>query len=169
MVTPQFYSGGATPYAPTWIDDSGNNPSAGNNPAWSFPNANSKQIYLYLSNQIGGSGTFVGGGNLSMTNLAFPDSGLRLNTINLGSGNDYTTTFTCAEADLLTLDAATMATLIISTSTQSSVVLSNATLSRFSNMTTLIINKSLTPRLNMQLSPNLTHLIKPNAPCPWRT
>lgn len=152
---PQIYSDPATPFASTWIDETGANPSTADQAlTWTFGSAASKRVCIYISDTVGGSLSLVGGGSISVTKFEFPDAGLKINTLNMGSGADLAATCTIAEADFLNLDASTLA--FVGLPGPSAVVATNNVISRYTNVTSYYLDQSATGVLDLTLDTNLT-------------
>lgn len=158
-ISPQVYSGGNTPTAPTFFDSSGANRMQGGNPSWSYPTSAAKTLCLYLSDQVSAP-TFVGGGNLSVTAITVPDSGLKIGTFNFGSGGDGASGMTFPEADLLRLDAGALSFFGLGqTDPDNAIAFSDAVLTRFTNLAQIRIARCDTPAsVNWALRPNATFI-----------
>jgi hypothetical protein len=158
-ISPQVYSGGGTPFAPTFTDSSGTNRMQGGNPSWSFPSTAPKVVTLYMSDTVSAP-TFVGGGNLTVTAISVPDDGFKLGAFNYGSGGDGGPGMTFPEADLLRLDAAALSFFGLGqTDPDNAVAFTDAVLTRFTNLTQIRIARGETAAsVNWAIRSNATFI-----------
>jgi len=153
----QFYSDPTTPYAVTWFDGSGeNSASADQSTTFTFGSTAVKRIVGYVSDTIGASGNMVGGSTCAATALGFPDSGIKINSVNFSTAGACAGNFVCAEADLLRLDASTARFIAFDgNGSRTNVLLSNAILLHLSGLTTLINNNGQPADISLLNTPNL--------------
>lgn len=152
---PSIYSAGTTPVAPTWVDASGSNKTrAAQTAAMTFGSAASKNVTLYVSDSIGASGSFVPGGNTSISAFAVPDSGLRLNTFNANTAGDMTTGCTFPNADIKRLAPAVARSFYALG--PNAIALDNSVLTTLNGLTGIILNQSSTPLLDVTIVTNVT-------------
>lgn len=153
----QFYSDPATPYAVTWYDGSGANLArADQSTTFTFGSAAAKRVVGYVSDTIGGSGTLVGDSTCAATALGFPDSGIKLNTVNFTTSGACAANFNCAQADLLNLDASTIRFVGFEGPTaRTNVTWNNTILAHLASCTTLINNYGQPSDISLLLTPSV--------------
>lgn len=152
----QVFSDPTTPFACSFVDGSGSNPTSGDATiAWSFSGSATKSICLYISDTVGASLAVVPGATAALSRVK-PLDAAKVNTLNMSTAGALDTTFSCDIADLVLLDTSLRLWGSSAASNfTTALTLTNVFLTRFSGLTTLVINRSATGLLDLTLTPDL--------------
>ena len=158
----QLYSDPTTPYGGTWYDGSGALGVTGADAAqivsWSWPNGNSKWVWLYVHVSTGASLNLVGQSNSALTDMQVIDEGFPLNTVNFGSSGAMANGFNLSNADIYRFSNTTLRDLGISASSPSfgGSTFTSTLLSKLTGLTAIRVGRTPTVvNLDLTLTPNL--------------
>ncbi|MGH6613757.1 sialate O-acetylesterase [Sphingomonas sp.] len=151
----------ATPYATTGYDTSGvNRVDATQSLAWTFPNANPKEVVFYAHVSTGATlaiNAFTGNARIAAVSVI--DEGFPLSGLNINGTNETVSGIVVTDADLYRLSGAKMREIGIGpTANFTAATLSNTLLAKLSGLTLLSLSRcpAIAANLDLTLIPNLT-------------